>query len=80
MNFGKDLALKRLKYSLSAADYLFSYGKNKNIPLRVGKSQYYIRTEKSVHDPSLQRTQTLIIKKKEQYTLVTMTTATFFSK
>lgn len=38
MNFGKDLTLKRLKYSLSAADYLFSYGKNKNIPLRVGKS------------------------------------------
>lgn len=31
MNFGKDFILKCLKYSLFVVDYLFFYGKNKNI-------------------------------------------------
>lgn len=37
MNFGKDFILKCLKYSLFVVDYLFFYGKNKNIFLWVGK-------------------------------------------
>lgn len=37
MNFGKNFILKCLKYSLFVVDYLFFYGKNKNIFLWVGK-------------------------------------------
>lgn len=37
MNLGKDFILKCLKYSLFVVDYLFFYGKNKNIFLWVGK-------------------------------------------